>query len=713
MARPHPPEARIVDASQVLIVLSPPGDERMLNGFAGTLVTDPSAGVPDLAGKAVYLYGDLSKAAALDLSAASRVLVIREGSDGDAASDLAPWPVVGLGRVPILVHGLGVYYRCFFDPEVDYLGQIRGEHAFQSLTESTKPGTAHRTGIYLTPVRKEHNQLYFRLLRCSTNLSGPTDNFRSTDRYIVDALNQEAALVFSGAAPLNHVLAQIYHNTPADAEKKQAKARISSHADKTKDMPRHGVMAFCTFYEHLDRLGPVAGDPFDRGHRGVSGLTRLRFRRKQSESQSDSQSENGSGSESRRENEDESGRESGNGKGRGSGSGREKGNAARSALPDQFTITLYPNSVFFMPLSTNRLYTHEIVPSELDAARLPTRLGYVVRCSKAEAVHEGGRTFLLQDGVRVELTAPTPEGMTELRRLYAEENKTSAPIDYGDGFRFSMNAGDYQPPIYEASDPFRTYAVPARGDLFAELSASARLEELGKGRRGAVLVATGDPRGVPIVRTTTPYTLPARWFRPIHATLARQIRARASLALSFNNALLEIYTRAYATMRAHSDQALDLDDAGEIALFSCYENPGAGPSRRLMVESKEPGGPSFVIPLVHGRVVVFSVDTNRRFRHRIVLDPAAGDLDNPWLGVTFRTSKTWVDVRDGQPRLADGTPLTLANDDERHEFLRLRRRENQEADFVYPRVTCTLSPGDLEPPEATTTPCDRAVHEPS
>lgn len=657
MARPRLPEARIVDTRQVLIVLSPRGDESPMDGFAGTVVQGLSTGLPDLAGKAVYLCGDVSKAAALDLSAASRVLVIREGSHGDAAAGLGPWPVVSLGRVPIHVHGLGVYYRCFFDPEVDYVARIRGEHEFQSLTESTKPGTAHRTGIYLSPVRQERDALHFRLLRCSTNLSGPTDNFRATDRHIVDALNQEAALVFSGAAPLNHVLAQIYHNTPADAEKKQAKARISSHADKTKDMPDDGVMAFCTFYEHLDRLGPMAGDPFDRGHRGISGLTRLRFRHKEVEA------------------------------------------AERGPSPDSFTITLYPNSVFFMPLSTNRRYTHEIVPSELEAARLPTRLGYVVRCSKTEAVHEGGRTFLLRDGARVELEAPTPEGMTELRRLYAEENRTTARIDYGDGFRFSMNAGDYQAPLYAASDTFRTYAIPTQGDVFAALSASARLEGLGKGRQGAVLVMTDDPQKVPIVRTTTAYTLPAQRFRPIHATLARQIGERASLSVAFNNALLEIYTRAYATMGAHSDQALDLDDAGEIALFSCYEHPESAPSRRLMVESKEAGGPSFVIPLLHGQVVVFSAETNRMFRHRIVLDPAAGEADNSWLGLTFRTSKTWVHVGDGQARLADGTPLTLADDEERREFLRLRRRENRETEFVYPRVTCTLSPSDLWPPE--------------
>jgi hypothetical protein len=271
-----------------------------------------------------------------------------------------------------------------------------------------------------------------------------------------------------------------------------------------------------------------------------------------------------------------------------------------------------------------------------------------------------------------------------------------------------MNTGDYRAPIYEAPDLFRTYGVPTRGDLFADLSASVRLEELGKGRRGAVLVVDDGLRGVPIVRTTTAYTLPAQSFRPIHTTLAQQIRACASLAIPFNNALLEIYTRAYPTMGAHSDQALDLDDAGVIALFSCYERPEAGPSRRLVVESKEPGEPSFAIPLLHGHVVVFSADTNRRFRHRIVLDRATADPDNRWLGVTFRTSKTYVDVREGQPRLADGTPLTLANEQERHEFLRLRRRENQETDFVYPRITCTLSPSDLWPPEMATTPCTRA-----
>lgn len=237
------------------------------------------------------------------------------------------------------------------------------------------------------------------------DFSGPTENFRANDRRIVDALNREAAAVFQNQAPLNHVLAQVYHNTPAVAAQKQAKARISAHADKTKDMPVNGIMAFCTFYDQLDKLNPLAQDAFDYGYKGVSGLTRLHFRLKE-----------------------------------------PVVDHSACSLPSQFTLTLYPNSVFFMPLSTNRLYTHEIRSSTLDAELLPTRLGYVVRCSSAEAVHKNGHTFLKMGEKQVPLLPPTPEGMSELRKLYAEENRTQAFIDYGDRFLFSMNAGDYIAP---------------------------------------------------------------------------------------------------------------------------------------------------------------------------------------------------------------------------------------------------------------------------
>ncbi len=408
MSSIEPTEAFIEDAGNVLVAPPSPHEDDAVREFFGAVVTPEEfeAGpLDDLAGKTVYLCGDVSRLPGDRLRAAARVFVVRELAQGYEEDGDRPWSVVDRGRIPLRVHGMGVYYPRFFGRDADHFRRIRAEHAFQSLTESTKPGTAHRSGIYLTPVTRVGDDLHFRLLRCSTNLSGPTEGFRATDTLIVDALNEEAATVFRHHTPLNHVLAQIYHNTLATAERKQSKARISSHADKTKDMPANGIMAFCTFYEEREELQPLKGDPFDRGVKGVSGLTRLHFRLKEPDA-------------------------------------RHEG----AALPAQFTLTLHPGSVFFMPLSTNRLYTHEIRPSGLDAALIPTRLGYVVRCSGTEAVHKDGRTYLKAAEDLVPLEPPTEAGMEKLRTLYAEENRTSSFIDYGNDFLFSMNTGDYVAP---------------------------------------------------------------------------------------------------------------------------------------------------------------------------------------------------------------------------------------------------------------------------
>jgi hypothetical protein len=57
-----------------------------------------------------------------------------------------------------------------------------------------------------------------------------------------------------------------------------------------------------------------------------------------------------------------------------------------------------------------------------------------------------------------------------------------------------------------------------------------------------------------------------------------------------------------------------------------------------------------------------------------------------------------VRFRDGQALLPDGTRLTPADDGQRQEFYRLRRRENTETDFTYPRLTYTIGDSDLMPP---------------
>lgn len=393
-------EAEIATTSNILVLLSD-RQEDWVSSFCGTVVNDPKD-LPDLAGKSVYLLGAAANAGAIEnsLSHAARVFMV------DAPDVDGPWTNIAAGRVPLIWHGVGVHYKEFFTSDIDYFSTMQDDHVFQSLTESNKPSKAHRSGLYLTPVEQHGDDLHFRLLRCSTSLSGPTAGFGTNDTSIVNALNEEASFIFDGAAPLNHVLAQIYPNTAATETTKQKKAAIKSHADKTKDMPESGIMAFCTFYDRLEPLQPMADDPLDYGHKSTSGLTRLDFRLKAPVAARD-----------------------------------------EADFPERFSVTLYPNSVFFMPLSTNRYYTHAIQPSRLDAAQLPTRMGYVVRCSSTEAVHRDGATYLARaDGSLTKLQPPTPDGVEELRKLYVDENRTDAPIDYGDRFDFSMNVGDYEAP---------------------------------------------------------------------------------------------------------------------------------------------------------------------------------------------------------------------------------------------------------------------------
>ncbi|NKX85948.1 alpha-ketoglutarate-dependent dioxygenase AlkB [Nocardia coubleae] len=251
-------------------------------------------------------------------------------------------------------------------------------------------------------------------------------------------------------------------------------------------------------------------------------------------------------------------------------------------------------------------------------------------------------------------------------------------------------------PESDISDEIASYSLPFEPNLFTELSGSALLEETGNGRRGATLTDPDAAGRVPLVRTTTRYARPTQRFQPVHHHLAQRIQARAGLAVGFDNALIESYTNAYTTMGGHSDQALDLADHSFIAVFSCYRYPEAPP--RTLIFERKGTEESFAIPLAHHSVVVFSVAANRRYKHKIVLEPCARSVENQWLGVTFRKSKTFVRFREGRPYLPHGPLLTSADDDQRREFYRLRRRENNETDFVYPPLTYTVSKSDLIPP---------------
>lgn len=317
--------------------------------------------------------------------------------------------LITLGKVPILVSNAGIYFRDMFD-NGDYFNIIKSEHTFQHLTESNKDSMALRTGIYLTEVSKEKVEaeeiLHYRLLRCSSNFTGPTDNFRDTDHVIINSLNDAIAFTFEEKTKLNHVLVQIYENKmKTEVNVKEVKSKIKAHSDKTKDMPKDGIIVFCTFYDktNFEKLAPSKNDRFDWCYKQTSGLTRLQF--------------------------------------------KLKNTVNDPALAKEFNVTLYPNSAFLIPLSTNRLYTHEIKPSVLNVDQIPIRMGYVARCSNLEALHKNGQTYIKENGELVKLEQITPETMTNLRNSYYEENRSEKNVEYGK-IHFSMNSGDYEKPIY-------------------------------------------------------------------------------------------------------------------------------------------------------------------------------------------------------------------------------------------------------------------------
>lgn len=363
----------------------------------------------------IYLCGDLEKInKQVELKYYNTVNVIEELSSNYTNNTLA-YNLINLGEVPINLYNTGVFFRKLFNTEIDLYNNIVNEHKFQSLTQSNKPGIAFRKGIYLTKVEEADNKdINFNLLRCSTNLDGPTDNFRETDTEIISKINAVGQYFFKEKIELNHVLAQTYHNSYSvkDDVKKEKKAKIKEHSDKTKDMPKNAIMAFCSIYKDYSNDGfngedlpfkKSKEDPYDYCFKNTSVLTILRFRLKKE--------------------------------------------VTDETMKKIFDITLYPNSVFIMPLSTNRLYTHEIIPSTLPIDKIPTRMGYVVRCSNTNAIFKNDQTYIVSHGHNRKLEESTAAGVKELKDMYYRENTNIEMIDYENKFFFSLNSGDYTKPI--------------------------------------------------------------------------------------------------------------------------------------------------------------------------------------------------------------------------------------------------------------------------
>jgi len=214
------------------------------------------------------------------------------------------------------------------------------------------------------------------------------------------------------------------------------------------------------------------------------------------------------------------------------------------------------------------------------------------------------------------------------------------------------------------------------------LEQSFNFSTIGKGRRAANLVELNENFEIPIVRTTTVYEQPAE---------------------KFNNALIEIYEEAYNSMRFHSDQALDLEPNSYICIFSCYKS--LNNLRKLVVKNKFQNKIVDEILLDDNSIVLFSLDTNSTHLHQIknVENEMNNTIEekNNWLGITFRLSKTFVKFDETNMKIPmlirSNKPLRLANEEEKKEFYRMRKNENNQIKFEYPELDYTISISDCLP----------------
>lgn len=257
---------------------------------------------------------------------------------------------------------------------------------------------------------------------------------------------------------------------------------------------------------------------------------------------------------------------------------------------------------------------------------------------------------------------------------------------------------------------FYKITLPFEKNLFEELSSSVTFEDITKGRVGNNLVNISNGT-IPITRTTSIYNIPSHGFCDIHHQIIGSLNAAIKehsiekmQLLDFNNALIEIYDCNYSKMNYHSDQSLDLESGSFIGLFSCYENPDKlieKNIRKLKIKDKV-SNEEFEIALTHNSVVLFSLETNEKFLHKIILESTLSkkkhEVDNKWLGITFRKSKTFIHFKDNLPYFANGDLLTLADENQKKEFYTLRGKENNNLNFVYPTLPYTLSVGDTMKP---------------
>lgn len=236
--------------------------------------------------------------------------------------------------------------------------------------------------------------------------------------------------------------------------------------------------------------------------------------------------------------------------------------------------------------------------------------------------------------------------------------------------------------------------------IFNELIDPIKFENIGKGRKGTVLVSVNcENNTVPIIRTTTKYNEAAQRFSSVHYDIIDEIKnefknMKGIENIEFNNALTEIYDPSYRKMGFHTDQSLDLAKDSYICLFSCYKNtPVSKDLRKLIIKNKTTNNISEIL-LENNSAVLFSTSSNHKHLHKIVLD--TNGSNNIWMGMTFRMSNTFIKFIDEIPYFnSSNKALQMATPQEKNAFYKHKGNENSNDNYIYPEINYTISISDM------------------
>lgn len=220
-------------------------------------------------------------------------------------------------------------------------------------------------------------------------------------------------------------------------------------------------------------------------------------------------------------------------------------------------------------------------------------------------------------------------------------------------------------------------------DIFYLLKDSCLFEKTGKGRLGGNLLAI-DRNGLhPIVRTTTKYKNPNQPFKKIHYDLIEKIKFITNKDINFNNAMIELYDSSYKDMQFHTDQSLDLVNDSYICIFSCYaySKNKLSSDRYLKIENKLDKSINDIC-LEHNSIILFDTLINKKHLHKIYLQQS--NINNQWLGITFRLSKTLIKFVNEIPYFShNDVLLRLATEGEEIQMRHLKHSENSYPNFTY------------------------------